>query len=299
MFNYGQVRVARYQRPGYFNDPDFLNVDHFDYTLDEKKPHFVVWASFSAPPIISAWIPGFSAAEIEYLTNEDMIAVNQDPLALQATLVSQDGTWNALTKDLANSDCLLTVINRGNHTASYSVPFKKIELPSLDGVAVKDLWTASTSFDYKQVTASSVPSHGTAVFGLSALGGSCNVTPTGMIFNAFPLTTLTPSGKGVSWQNSTGVDGQVWKTRDDGTIRSIANERSCLTDAGRGEVVMAPCSWRQNQKWDYLYSGNVKSRSSGLCLTEATNEAVVTAKCLYEDNTQVLALPGGVDIVDS
>ncbi|CZR61098.1 related to alpha-galactosidase precursor [Phialocephala subalpina] len=300
MFNYGQeVRLARYQKPGYFNDPDFLNVDHFDYTLDEKKSHFAIWASLSAPLIISAWIPGFSAAEIEYLTNEDMIAVNQDPLALQATLVSQDGTWDVLTKDLANGDRLLTVINRGNYIASYSVSFKRIGLPSFDGVHVRDLWTGSTSFAYKQVTAHSIPSHGTAVFRLSALGGSCDITPTGMIFNTYSLTSLTSSGKGVSWVNSTGVDGQVWQIRDDGTIRSIANERSCLTDAGQGKVTITPCSWRQNQKWDYLYSGNVKSRSSGLCLTEATNEAVVTAKCLYEDNTQVFALPSGVNIVDS
>ena len=122
MFNYGQeVRLARYQRPGYFNDPDFLNVDHFDYTLDEKRSHFAIWASLSAPLIISAYIPDFTPAEVQYLTNKDLIAVNQDSLALQATLVSQDGTWDVLTKNLANGDRLLTVINRGNSTASYSV----------------------------------------------------------------------------------------------------------------------------------------------------------------------------------
>lgn len=103
----------------------------------------------------------------------------------------------------------------------------------------------------------------------------------------------------MTWANSTGVDGQVWQTRDDGTIRTIARRGSCLTDAGHGKVVMAPCSRRQNQKWDYMYSGNVKSRSSDLCLTEATDKAVVTAECLYEDNTQVFGLPSGVDINDS
>jgi len=61
MFNYGQeVRLARYQQPGYFNDPDFLNVNPFDYTMDERKTHFALWSSLSAPLIISAWIPSLS-----------------------------------------------------------------------------------------------------------------------------------------------------------------------------------------------------------------------------------------------
>ncbi|KAM4060967.1 alpha galactosidase A domain-containing protein [Hirsutella rhossiliensis] len=47
-------RLARHKRPGYFNDPDFLNVDNTTYTLDEKMSHFTLWCSFSAPLIISA-----------------------------------------------------------------------------------------------------------------------------------------------------------------------------------------------------------------------------------------------------
>jgi alpha-galactosidase len=297
MFNYGQeVRLARYQKPGYYNDPDFLNVDHFDYTLDEKKSHFAIWSSLSAPLIISAWIPGFGVAEIEYLTNKDLIAINQDPLALQATLVSQDGTWDVLTKDLANGDRLLTIINRGNYTGSYSVPFVRIGLPALTSIHVKDLWTGSSSSALRQVTAKNVPSHGTAVFRLS---GSFTSTPTGMVFNTYSLNTLYSTNKGVRWANSTGVDGQVWQTASNGTIRNIANPLSCLTDAGHGKVVMALCSHSSSQQWEYLYSGNVKSKNSGLCLTEATSEAVITAECLYEDNTQVFALPGGVDIIGS
>jgi alpha-galactosidase len=101
MFNYGQeIRLARYQRPGYFNDPDFLNVDHFDSTLGEKRTHFALWSSLSTTLIISIWIPGLNKEETEYLTNKDIIQVDQDSLALQATLVSQDRTRDVLTKNL-------------------------------------------------------------------------------------------------------------------------------------------------------------------------------------------------------
>ena len=280
MFNYGQeVRLARYQRPGYFNDPDFLNVDHFDLTLDEKRSHFAIWASLSAPLIISAYIPALSTQEIEYLTNKDLIAVNQDPLALQATLVSQDGTWDVLTKTLANGDCLLTIINHGDNTASYSVSFDRIGLPSAKMVNVKDLWAGKSTFAGKEVTAVDVPSHGTAVFRISGMGEGHQTVPTGMVFNTYSLRVLTLSPLGVNWTNSTGGDGQVWQTKSDGSIRSLSDLSSCLTDLGGGKVGMQPYSRKPEQKWDYHISGNLISRSSKLCLTEGGKGAVTTLKC--------------------
>ncbi|TVY28212.1 Alpha-galactosidase A [Lachnellula hyalina] len=297
MFNYGQeVRLARYQKPGYYNDPDFLDVDHFDLTLDEKRSHFAIWSSLSAPLIISAWIPGFSAEEIEYLTNKDLIAANQDPLALQSTLVSQDGTWDMLTKDLANGDRLLTVINRGETTASQSFSFDKIGIPTISAAFVKDLWTGVSAFERKHVTANNVPSHGTAVFRISAERGSCDSIPTGMIFNTYSLTTLTASKGGLSWANATADDGQTWQTGPDNTLKPLSDTNKCLEDSGHGRVDLASCNGRRSQKWDYLYSGNVKSRSSNDCLTETDDEEVVTSQCLYEANSQVLGLPSGITI---
>jgi alpha-galactosidase len=298
MFNYGQeVRLSRFQRPGYFNDPDFLNVDHFDYTLDEKKSHFAIWASLSAPLIISAWVPDLSSEELKYLTNKDLIAVDQDPLAFQATLVSQDGTWDVLTKSLANGDRLLTVINRGNSTGTYSVEFNRIGLSPIPLVHVKNLWTGLYSVASHEVTASEVPSHGTEVFRILLNKEECDIVPTGMIFNTYSLACLTLSHEGLSWANSTAVDGQVWQIRDDNTIRSIADEQACLTDLGKGAVFMEPCLGRLDQKWEYFYSGNVRSKTSNSCLTNGIDMAVITSHCGYKTNEQVFALPSGVDIM--
>lgn len=297
IFNYGQeVRLARYQKPGYFNDPDFLIVDHFDLSLAEKQSHFAIWASLSAPLIISAWIPGFSAEEISYLTNKNLIAVNQDSLALQSTLVSQDGTWDVLTKDLANGDRLLTVINRGATSGSYGISFERIGLSNTTSAQVKDLWTGTSSLAQNQVIAKNIPSHGTGVFRISTSGPSI---PTGMIFNTYSLTTLTSSKRGLSWANATAVDGQVWQTLTDNTLRPLSDTSQCLQDSGHGKVDLADCNGKTSQKWAYLYSGNVKSQSSDECLTEAKHEAVTTSKCLNEANSQVFGLPSGVVIVGS
>jgi len=299
MFNYGQeVRLARYQKPGYFNDPDFLNVDHFDYNINERRSHFALWSSFSAPLILSTSVPSLSVEELKYLTNKNIIAVDQDPLALQATLVSQDGTWDVLTKTLADGDRLLTILNRGNVTASHSVSFDRIGIPTDSRISVKDLWTGKTSRAEGNVVAKHLESHATAIYRLSGFGGSRAVMPTGKIFNTFSLNTLTVTNRGLQWGNSTGEDGQVWQTKGDGTVRSLSNLSKCLTN-GEKKVEVKQCSGKTCQKWDYYLSGNLKSRSSKGCLTETDRGAVTTSKCLYEANSQVFGLPSGVKIIEA
>ncbi|KAG9229648.1 glycoside hydrolase family 27 protein [Amylocarpus encephaloides] len=300
LFNYGQeIRLARFQKPGYYNDPDFLIVDHFDLTMDEKRSHFAIWSALSAPLIISAWIPGFSKADFEYLTNKDIIAVNQDKLVFQSTVVSQDENWDVLTKSLSNGDRLLTIINKGKSTASYSVSFERIGLTTDQHVRVKDLWSGKSNVAKNRVTATSIPSHGTAILRLSAVHKSLGrVIPTGKVFNTFSLTTLTASSAGLTWGSSTGVDAQVWQALDDTTIRPLADSRQCLTESGRGKVELTHCNKKLGgQQWDYLYSGNLRSLSSKNCLTESKDHGVVMEKCLYLDNNQVFALPSGVEVV--
>lgn len=314
LFNYGQeVRLARFQRPGYVNDPDFLNVDHFDYTLDEKRTHFALWCSLSAPLILSTDVMNMTADEVAYLTNRDLIAVDQDPLVQQATLVSQDGTWDVLTKSLYNGDRLVTVLNRGNSSADLDVPWARIgifpdELATPESILVKDLWTSANNTvsvaDEQGITAKSVPSHGTAVFRLSnpSPGDAIRTYPTGMIFNTYSLTCLTDGSNGtVTWANCTAADAQVWKVKPDGRVSSLAAQDSCLAVSGSGTVVSSAggCSIKE-ARWDYSISGNLVNAANGLCLTEDQSEdgdgiALVEA-CGYLTNEQVIALPVGVAI---
>ncbi|KAH8671653.1 glycoside hydrolase superfamily [Xylariales sp. PMI_506] len=317
MNNYAQqVRLARFQRPGYVNDPDFLNVDHFDYTLDEKKSHFALWASFSAPLILSTDVLNMTDDEVAYLTNADIIAVDQDPLVQQATLVSQSADWDVLTKSLYNGDRLLTVLNKGNNTADLTVSWARIGL-SPDTLAtpstlvIKDLWTgANTTVSVASssgITAQGVPSHGTALFRLSnpVFGDSVRVYPTGEIFNTYTLSCLTAGaatgcsgGSSVTWANCTGGDGQVWRVRPEGTVSSLLDESHCLAEAADGTVAMVPCSdAAASTKWNYFISGNLINAKSGSCLTEITGEApAYSEQCGYLTNEQVLALPVGVTL---
>lgn len=308
MFNYGQeVRLARFQRPGYVNDPDFLNVDHFDYTLDERRSHFALWASFSAPLILSTNMLNITDDEVAYLTNRDIIAIDQDPLVQQATLVSQGPQWDVLTKSLYNGDRLLTVLNKGNDIGSMVVPWSHIglspgELATPQMLTVKDLWTGditTVATHTDGIHATSVPRHGTALFRISnpSTGDAVRVIPTGMIFNTYSLSCLTDAGHLggiVEWANCTGSDAQVWRVRSDGTVSSLRNSNTCLLEE-RGALRTGYC-FGPSVVWDYFVSGNLVSRSTGNCLTQPESKTgpAVTERCGYMTNEQVVALPVGV-----
>ena len=293
MANYGfEILLARYQSPGYFNDPDFLIVDHPNLNINEKKSHFALWSSFSAPLIISAYIPSLSNDEIAYLTNANLIAVNQDALSLQATLISQDRTFDVLSKTLSNGDRLLTILNKGASTASIKVPVERIGYPSVPtaSFSVQDLWTGDYSAATNSITAS-IPSHGTAVYRISS---SQPVVPTGQIFNTASLHCLTSSGKTVSWASCAGADAQVWQVTESRTIRSISNLNLCLVGNGKGKATMATCNENaKNQKWSYAMTGNVVNQAAVLCLQEGSDGAVLLAACQTEANDQVFELPSG------
>ncbi|KAF2203977.1 hypothetical protein GQ43DRAFT_221660 [Delitschia confertaspora ATCC 74209] len=312
MNNYGmQVRLARYQKCGFYNDPDFLIPDWLDLSLDEKRTHFALWAGFSAPLIISAYIPDLTDSEIEYLTNKDIIAVDQDALCEQATLVSQDGHFDVLTKNLANGDRLVMVLNRGNQTNNTVIPLERLGLDSGERYKAKDLWSgSSTTIRRGVVEISHLKSHATAILRISGAGRKGEklaVTPTGMIFNTFSLNCLAASPAShhrspisfVTFAACNAADAQIWRTLSNGRILSLNDDGLCLA-AKEEKVIVTACSHdvteAKRQQWSYGINGNLVNKEKELCLQEAEKGAAVLTKCGIELDSQVFGLPGGVTV---
>ncbi|KAF2099886.1 putative alpha-galactosidase [Rhizodiscina lignyota] len=291
MVNYGfEVLLARYQQPGYYNDPDFIIPDWPWLTLDEKKSHFALWSSFSAPLIISAYIPDLSDAEVEYLTNKDIIAVDQDALAMQATLVSQDGYFDVLTKSLANGDRLLTVLNRGNYTNSTTVSIERVGLETYHTYTVKDLWTGDSN-KFSGSIHITLNTHATAIYRISEVS---SVIPTGMIFNTASLSCMTASDTSITFTNCTALDAQVWQVSSSGTLSPLSAPNKCLESSAHG-VSLGRCNSRSaSMRWVYHVTGNLINSATRLCLQE---RAGYLGKCGEELDNQVFGLPSGVRVV--
>ncbi|CAL9146585.1 unnamed protein product, partial [Musa hybrid cultivar] len=83
-------------------DPDMLEVGNGGMSNDECIVHFSLWAtskiaplqsnpSLQAPLIIGCDVRSMTKETLAILGNEEVIAVNQDPLGVQAKKVRMDG----------------------------------------------------------------------------------------------------------------------------------------------------------------------------------------------------------------
>lgn len=82
-----QVGLSRYAAPGGWNDPDMLEVGNGLMTNEEYQSHFALWAALKAPLLIGCGLSGITQQTLTILGNEEVIAVNQDPLGKQADLI--------------------------------------------------------------------------------------------------------------------------------------------------------------------------------------------------------------------
>ncbi len=162
--------LAQYAGPGHWNDPDMLEVGKLaDDT--EDRAHFSLWAIMAAPLLAGNDIRGMSTATKTTLTNTEVIAVDQDPLGVQGTLVASPATdVQVWAKKLSGTDTVaVALLNRGSSAASITAPWSAIGLPA-GSATVRDLWSHMDlgNFD-NSYTASSVPSHGVVMLKVTAV----------------------------------------------------------------------------------------------------------------------------------
>ena len=74
--------LRRYAGPGHWNDPDMLEVGN-GLTVNQDRAHFTMWCMMASPLILGNDIRNMNAETKAILTNADLIAINQDMLAVQ------------------------------------------------------------------------------------------------------------------------------------------------------------------------------------------------------------------------
>jgi alpha-galactosidase len=97
---FSQNRWAPFAAPGHWNDPDMLVVGwvgwgpqlHYSkLTADEQFTHISLWSLLSAPLLIGCDMDRLDPFTISLLTNDEVLAIDQDALGKQATLVATQG----------------------------------------------------------------------------------------------------------------------------------------------------------------------------------------------------------------
>ncbi len=161
--------LAKYAGPGHWNDPDMLEVGNGGMTDTEYRTHFGLWAMMSAPLLIGSDIRNASTNTLNILRNNDIIALDQDLLGQQASIVSASGGLVVYRKALSNGDFAVLLLNETGATATVSTTTAAVGLAG--SASLKDLWSKQTRTTTGTISAS-VPAHGTVVYRVTRTGAA-------------------------------------------------------------------------------------------------------------------------------
>lgn len=271
------VPLAHYAAPGAFNDPDMMEVGRGGMNDTEMRSHFALWAIMAAPLIAGNDIRNMDAATQTILKNANLIAINQDPLGLQAVQVSFDGTRRVLAKRLANGDVAVALFNQGNSTTTISTTAAAIG-KSGTSFTLRDAWTNATSTSTGTISAS-VPPHGTVVYRVS--GGTTTNPPTPTTFRLRSESSgrcldvdnnNTANGTGMLiWDCHGGANQQFTQSGQALQVLGKCLDVSPNATAGT-RVQIWDCNGGTNQQWTFNSNGTISSvRFPNLCLDVNNN----------------------------
>jgi alpha-galactosidase len=155
--------LAAYAGPNGWNDPDMLEVGNGQMSDTEYRAHFSLWAMMAAPLIAGNSLTTMSDATRQILTNQEVIAIDQDPLGLQGVPVRIDGQLEVWAKPLNESGARAVVLfNLSGSPQDITARFADLGLGPGDP-SVRDLWEHADRGTFTDSYTASVPSHGAVV----------------------------------------------------------------------------------------------------------------------------------------
>jgi alpha-galactosidase len=163
----------KYAGPGYWNDPDMLEVGNtrkgsrVPMNLTEYRTHFSMWCIVAAPLMAGNDLRTMTPEIIEILTNKELIALNQDPLGKQGRRIRDDGDIEVWGKELSENRYAVTLLNRTANPADITVTWKEL---GLEGeFNVRNLWMHKNVGKFKDsFTGKNIQSHEAMVILLTA-----------------------------------------------------------------------------------------------------------------------------------
>ena len=163
--------LPQWAGPGHWNDPDMLEIGNGGMTPTEYRTHLSLWAIMAAPLLIGTDLRKANEDTFTILKNTDVIAVDQDRLGRQGTVISNSAGLVVYSKVLSNGDRAVALSNETTSTATIGTSASAIGLGGSASYTLKDLWTKSTRSTSGSISAS-VPAHGTVLYRVSRDGNA-------------------------------------------------------------------------------------------------------------------------------
>ncbi|MCW8126422.1 glycoside hydrolase family 27 protein [Microbulbifer halophilus] len=172
-----QDGLRQHAGPGHWNDMDMLEVGN-GMNAQEDIAHFSIWAMLTSPLIAGNDLRKMSRQTRDILTNEAVIAVNQDSLGIQAMKFIDEGDFEVWVKPLEEGDWAFMFLNRADSDIRYRYDWKAhrveddISDHALDfkreSFAWQGLWTEASG-DTRSPSELEVPAHGVRLLRLTPM----------------------------------------------------------------------------------------------------------------------------------
>jgi alpha-galactosidase len=186
---FGQNEWAPFAGPGHWNDPDMLvlglvgwagSLHNTSLTPDEQYVHISLWSLLQAPLLIGCDMTRLDPFTISLLSNDEVLAVNQDPIGEQAVTVSRSEnpadpgaevivdsrnrrfempkTLEVLAKSMEDGSKAAGLFNRSTKPAKVTLKWADLDIKGPR--RVRDLWRQKDLGVFENEFSAEVKPHG-------------------------------------------------------------------------------------------------------------------------------------------
>jgi alpha-galactosidase len=165
-----QPDISQHSGPGHWNDPDMLIVGKVGWGPNlrnsrlapiEQQTHITIWALLAAPLLIGCDMTQLDEFTLDLLTNDEVLAVDQDELGNAATRVASAGNAEVWSRPLADGTIAVGLFNRGVEPTTVVAKWSDVKLTGPQ--PVRDLWQQKDLGEYDREYAVQVRGHGSVL----------------------------------------------------------------------------------------------------------------------------------------
>jgi len=165
---YGKAHLEKYAKPGSFNDPDYLLLGYLagpggsmrrtPFTPSEQYTQVSFWCLAAAPLILSGDVASLDPFTLSLLTNDEVIAVDQDALVKAAHRIAKVGETEVWSRPLEDGGIAVGLFNLAEDEGAVSVSWKDLGIQG--NWKVRDLWRQKDLGKFKGSFKATVRRHG-------------------------------------------------------------------------------------------------------------------------------------------
>jgi alpha-galactosidase len=171
-----QAPLFPFAGPSAWNDPDMLVVGALGWgpkvrpsrlTPNEQVLHLTLWSMLAAPLLIGADLAQLDPLTLDLLRNEEVLAIDQDPLGQQGRRLRSDEAGREVwTRRLADGTVAVALFNRGLDAARIEVRWSELGLEGPQ--PVRNLWAKKGLGRHRESWGTVVPRHGAVLLKVGA-----------------------------------------------------------------------------------------------------------------------------------